>query len=98
MHDGLRELLEQEGFEGRLGAEVESTSLCHSGNRRCAGPAQRQDFVSTSQGCEADLATKESGGASDDEFHGARLSLGGASGKRGGWLLTLAKRTNSRIE
>jgi hypothetical protein len=54
--------------------------------------------VSASQGCEADLATKESGGAGDDEFHGARLSLGGVSGKRGGWSLTLANRANSRID
>jgi len=54
--------------------------------------------MSASQGGKADLATKESGGAGDDEFHGARLSLGGASGKRGGRSLTLANCTNSRID
>jgi hypothetical protein len=41
--------------------------------------------VSATQGGEADLTTKESGSAGDDEFHDGRLSREGASGKRGGW-------------
>jgi hypothetical protein len=84
MYDRLRELLEYEGFEGCFGAEVERPRLRHARDRRRAGPAQSQDIMSASQGGEADLATKESGSAGDDEFHVARLSLGGARGKRGG--------------
>ena len=99
MYDRLWEFLEHEGFKRGLGAEVERPRLCYARNRWCSGSAESQDIMSASQGSEADLATKESGGAGDDEFHGARLSLGGASGKRGGQRsLTLANCTNSRID
>ena len=84
MYDRLWEFLEQKGFEGRLGAEVERPRLRHARNRWCTGSAESQDIMSASQGGEADLATQESRGAGDDEFHVARLSLGSASGKRGG--------------
>ena len=57
VHDGLGELLEQQGFQGGLRAEVERPRLFQARNRRRPGAAERDDFMSPSQGGEADLAT-----------------------------------------
>jgi len=98
MDDGMGKLLEKQGLEGGVIAKIESPSLCDARNRRGPGAAEGQDLMPASQGGEADFTSEESGSTGDDEFHAARISLDGGSGKRGGRSLTLANLRNSRID
>ena len=83
--DRMREFLEDEGFEGGFGAKVEGARLFDVRDDRSAAASEGQDLMPATHGGEADFPPQESGSAGDDEFHVARLSLGGPSGKRGGW-------------
>ena len=75
VHHRMRELLEQERFEGGFGAEIERTGLRHVRDHRCAGSAQGQDHMPAALGGEADFAAKESRGSCDDDLHGRFVYL-----------------------